>query len=236
MPIQCAALLVNGSPGLLHSSNASNADYLFHAHPDAAFDIGDKTLQCGRRGDALKLWLAWRHYGRRGLAARVDNAVAMARAFNTELHRRAEEGLALGKPAALAPLARNPPFCNVGFFYVPPQARAEVHAAVVLAEAAGGSSRGDESSGHSVDAKRLRALGQGLSAETRRLLDTCTGAVYTELQRRGRLSVNFNPLEDWGVPRFFRLVTNSHLLRKEHMVQVVDEVEAAGDALFGAQA
>lgn len=47
--------------GLLQQSNASNATYLFQ--PDKLnkeYDLGDKTIQCGRRADAFKLWLAWK--------------------------------------------------------------------------------------------------------------------------------------------------------------------------------
>ena len=55
--INVAGLLV----GLLQQSNASNASYLFQ--PDKLnqeYDLGDKTIQCGRRADAFKLWLAWK--------------------------------------------------------------------------------------------------------------------------------------------------------------------------------
>ena len=50
-----------GNAGLLQQSNASNATYLFQ--PDKLnreYDLGDKTIQCGRRADAFKLWLAWK--------------------------------------------------------------------------------------------------------------------------------------------------------------------------------
>ena len=45
------------SPGLLQAANASGASYLFQPdklHGDK--DIGDKSLQCGRKSDALKIW------------------------------------------------------------------------------------------------------------------------------------------------------------------------------------
>ena len=47
--------------GLLQKYNASNATYLFQ--PDklnVEYDLGDKTIQCGRRADAFKLWLTWK--------------------------------------------------------------------------------------------------------------------------------------------------------------------------------
>ena len=60
MPLQCSVFLTR-HPGILQSTNASGAAYLFQ--PDklhAEFDLGDKTIQCGRRPDAYKLWLAWK--------------------------------------------------------------------------------------------------------------------------------------------------------------------------------
>ncbi|KAJ3102882.1 hypothetical protein HDU96_009469 [Phlyctochytrium bullatum] len=38
------------------------------------YDLGDAALGCGRRADALKLFLSWSHHGTRGFAARVDLA------------------------------------------------------------------------------------------------------------------------------------------------------------------
>jgi glutamate/tyrosine decarboxylase-like PLP-dependent enzyme len=42
-------------------------------------DLGRKSLQCGRRADALKLWCAWKAYGTDGLGAQVDRFVDLAR-------------------------------------------------------------------------------------------------------------------------------------------------------------
>lgn len=43
------------------------------------FDTGDKTVQCGRRVDCLKLWLLWKAVGSEGLEQRVDRAFACTR-------------------------------------------------------------------------------------------------------------------------------------------------------------
>ena len=43
--------------GLLEAANSSGASYLFQ--PDKLhgnMDIGDKSLQCGRKSDSLKIW------------------------------------------------------------------------------------------------------------------------------------------------------------------------------------
>ncbi|WAR05243.1 CSAD-like protein [Mya arenaria] len=40
---------------------------------------GDKTVQCGRKVDALKLWVMWRAIGDAGMAAITDNCFRNAR-------------------------------------------------------------------------------------------------------------------------------------------------------------
>jgi hypothetical protein len=43
--------------GILQSTNATHAPYLFQ--PDKLYgdyDLGDKSIQCGRKADAFKWW------------------------------------------------------------------------------------------------------------------------------------------------------------------------------------
>jgi hypothetical protein len=54
-------------------------DSLFHndSTDDDNFevnDLADLTPQCGRKGDAFKLFLSWAYYGTSGLSANIDNA------------------------------------------------------------------------------------------------------------------------------------------------------------------
>ena len=65
--LQCSALLVK-DPDALSNCNSLSADYLFQPdkHYDVTYDTGDKTIQCGRRPDAFKLWLAWKAKGEVG--------------------------------------------------------------------------------------------------------------------------------------------------------------------------
>lgn len=56
VPLACSAFLTRRK-GLLQAANRSGAPYLFQPdklHGD--MDIGDKSLQCGRKSDSLKLW------------------------------------------------------------------------------------------------------------------------------------------------------------------------------------
>lgn len=112
MTQQCTALLVR-EPELLAPCFALQADYLFQ--PDklhAEYDSGDRTFQCARRIDVLKLWLAWKHHGDAGFASRVDHAVAMA----NHARRRIAESDGQFMPVAGT-------FTNVVFGWIPPGLR-----------------------------------------------------------------------------------------------------------------
>ena len=113
MTQQCTALLVR-DPSLLAPCFAGHADYLFQ--PDklhAEYDSGDRTFQCARRIDVLKLWLAWKHHGDAGFAARIDRSVALAD------HTRRRLAAAGG---AFAPVVAGT-FTNTVFAWVPPELR-----------------------------------------------------------------------------------------------------------------
>lgn len=75
--LQSSVLLVRRR-GALARSLDHRADYLFQTHADE-FDPGHRSLQCGRRNDALRLWALWRHLGDEGFAKRVDRLVELAR-------------------------------------------------------------------------------------------------------------------------------------------------------------
>jgi glutamate decarboxylase len=113
MTQQCTALLIR-APEQLAACFASNADYLFQ--PDklyADYDSGDRTFQCARRIDVLKLWLAWKHHGDVGFETRVDHAVKMAD------YTRARIAASNGAFAAVVPGN----FSNAVFAWVPAHLR-----------------------------------------------------------------------------------------------------------------
>ena len=56
------------SPALAHAPNL-----------DSILDLASLTPQCGRRPDALKLYLHWRYYGKGGIARHVERAFEAAR-------------------------------------------------------------------------------------------------------------------------------------------------------------
>lgn len=84
IPLICSALLVKGKNVMRDEIQSYDSDYIYHATPDSAYDLGPASLQCGRRVDALKLWLAWKFYGDQGYAARIEKLFDLAR-YATEI-------------------------------------------------------------------------------------------------------------------------------------------------------
>lgn len=102
VPLTCSALLVR-EPGVLARHLGEDAHYLFQTH-GPALNPGLRSIQCGRRNDALKLWAAWQHHGDRGYARR----------FETLLARRDRLVARIRREPALA-LSHEPESLNVCF-------------------------------------------------------------------------------------------------------------------------
>ncbi|KAK3836347.1 MAG: pyridoxal phosphate-dependent transferase [Linnemannia elongata] len=75
--LQCSLLLVPDS-SIFPRANALKANYLFHGQ---SHDLGDGTLGCGRRSDAVKLFLGWKYYGRLGYQARIEKSLSNVKRF-----------------------------------------------------------------------------------------------------------------------------------------------------------
>lgn len=126
VPLTCSMLLTNDT-AVFHRANTLPADYLFHAdvegeqgnETDEVWDLADLTLQCGRRGDALKLALAWIYYGAAGFERQVDHAFDMAGYLATLIQEHPNFEL----------LSPNPPPCLQVCFYHTPGGRASNNAA-----------------------------------------------------------------------------------------------------------
>ena len=63
-PLSCSVILCRRS-GMLRKHFEEGASYLFQTCADD-FDHGKRSMQCGRRNDALKLWAAWKAHGDAG--------------------------------------------------------------------------------------------------------------------------------------------------------------------------
>ncbi|MDQ7088855.1 MAG: aminotransferase class V-fold PLP-dependent enzyme [Acidobacteriota bacterium] len=77
VPLSGSVLLLRRR-GLLARHLSEQADYLFQADADT-LNPGTRSIQCGRRNDALKLWAAWLYHGDEGYGRRIERLFALAR-------------------------------------------------------------------------------------------------------------------------------------------------------------
>jgi glutamate/tyrosine decarboxylase-like PLP-dependent enzyme len=128
VPVTCSFLL-GADIRQFHKANTLPAGYLFHndepepvvnGKPDdqadlrvdspEVWDLADLTLQCGRRADALKLFLSWTYYGTEGYERQIDEACDVAAYLATLIENHPDFIL----------VSENPPPClQVCFYYAP---------------------------------------------------------------------------------------------------------------------
>ncbi|XP_063403617.1 cysteine sulfinic acid decarboxylase-like [Mytilus trossulus] len=114
--IQCSVFVVK-EKGFLEKCNAYRAEYLFQPDKiyDTSYDIGDRTIQCGRKNDVLKLWLMWKGRGDKAMAARIEKAFENATYLTEKL--KSTEGFRLVLPEFQC--------TNISFWYIPPRLRGQ---------------------------------------------------------------------------------------------------------------
>ena len=78
MTLMCSVLLVKQKGRMLNTFSTQGTDYLFHLAEEDPVDLGPGTLHCGRRVDAVKLWLAWKHLGDQGWETLIDHYFDLA--------------------------------------------------------------------------------------------------------------------------------------------------------------
>lgn len=111
VPVTCSFLLTPDL-GVFHKANTLPAGYLFHSIDETGeiWDLADLTLQCGRRGDALKLALAWIYHGAAGFERQIDHAFDQA-AYLAKTVQRSEDFVLVSSDP--------PPCLQVCFYYAP---------------------------------------------------------------------------------------------------------------------
>ncbi|XP_044584744.1 glutamate decarboxylase 2-like [Cotesia glomerata] len=115
-PLQCSLFLVRRR-NLLYEANCSGATYLFQQDKfyDVSWDTGDKSVQCGRKIDAVKLWLMWKARGTNGLGLSVDIAMDCADYFFNKIKDRNGYRLVFPKYQGN----------TISFWYIPPSMRGQ---------------------------------------------------------------------------------------------------------------
>jgi len=112
MPLIAGAVLVRDGRHL-RAAFAQHAPYLFGGTRQAHPNIGEFTLACSQRFDALKMWLVWKAYGAGFWGEMVESVCAATRAAYTHCLRS----------EVLEPVHR--PDCNIFCFRLrrPPRGR-----------------------------------------------------------------------------------------------------------------
>ncbi|KAL1918229.1 uncharacterized protein VTP21DRAFT_3495 [Calcarisporiella thermophila] len=108
VPLQCSCVIARDRQ-IFSASNSLNAEYLFHGN---SYDLGDGTIGCGRRPDAVKFFLSWRFYGSNGFAERIELAFTRARYLSHLIEKAEPQGFCL---------VTQPQSLQVCFWYIPPQ-------------------------------------------------------------------------------------------------------------------
>ena len=75
-PLTCSIIVTQDKRHLNHSFS-NDAEYLYQTANDE-FNLGKTSLQCGRRNDALKIWMLWKSIGSKGLERIVDHQFYLA--------------------------------------------------------------------------------------------------------------------------------------------------------------
>jgi glutamate/tyrosine decarboxylase-like PLP-dependent enzyme len=232
VPITCSFLLAKDLKQF-HMANTLPAGYLFHSSEDGdasnetggdsslvaeeAFcndkedeawrepdDQADLTLQCGRRGDSLKLFLSWQYYGSVGYAAQVENA------YTTATHLA---DLVEAHPDAIL-VSENPPPCLQVCFYFAPSGK------MVFGNGKGQIAAPALSAPAGNNVARAKALGRHNSIVTERITKS--------LIARGFM-IDFAPALEGreAEGKFFRVVVNVQTIR-ETVDRLVKEIFELG--------
>jgi glutamate decarboxylase len=111
VPVTCSFLL-GADMRKFHTANTLEAGYLFHESSERVadgntWDLADLTLQCGRRGDSLKLALSWIYYGAEGYSKQIEHAFEVACYFASLVQQSDDFVL----------VSENPPPCLQVCFY-----------------------------------------------------------------------------------------------------------------------
>jgi glutamate decarboxylase len=110
VPVTCSFLL-GPDMNIFNKANSTAAGYLFHTSDSGdIWDLADLTLQCGRRGDSLKLALAWIYYGAAGFEQQIDHAFEQAE-YLANLIKQSDNFVLVSQDP--------PPCLQVCFYYSP---------------------------------------------------------------------------------------------------------------------
>ena len=201
---------------LLSKANGTHASYLFQ--PDKLFgeyDTGDKTIQCGRKTDSIKLWLMWKSLGDQGIAESIEKCYSLAKYMvqkMTELNTQTDDGEKW--------LVVVPPSCtNICFWYVPKQLRPFVP-----------SSSSSSSSFSEEEQDKDKGKDKGKDVK----MHSVAPRIKARMQREGKAMIGFqtDATVRNGHVNFFRMVFSScETVEMMDVDQTLKDIAIAGEGL-----
>jgi len=78
VPLVASVILLKDKTRLFKNLTDLDTDYIYHDNEISNFNLGKQSVQCGRRVDALKVWLAWKYFGDKGYEKRIDKMFELA--------------------------------------------------------------------------------------------------------------------------------------------------------------
>merc|ERR1712070_714937 len=72
---------------LVQSNSLDQVSYLFHGDD---YDVGRKTIMCGRRADVLKFYATWLYYGFNAFEQWVNHAFSLAQSLADRVEQHSE--------------------------------------------------------------------------------------------------------------------------------------------------
>lgn len=96
--------------GILNENSSGGGDaYIFHDYENIDYDSGKKSLQCGRRVDALKLWLTWKYNGDQKYSNLIEQQVNLAKFCESYINEHPKLALTYKRQSTNVCFSVNPP-------------------------------------------------------------------------------------------------------------------------------
>ena len=73
IPLIASVILFKDKTALKSNLSRLNTDYIYHENEENDYDLGESSIQCGRRNDALKVWLSWKYMGHAGFENHIEH-------------------------------------------------------------------------------------------------------------------------------------------------------------------
>ncbi|CAG8545401.1 6951_t:CDS:2 [Diversispora eburnea] len=222
-PLQCSFLLAQNSQ-IFAQSNSLDAEYLFHKEKN---DIGEGTVGCGRKPDAVKLFIGWKIFGIEGYQKRIEHAFIMSKHLLRRLKNHKRFRMVLEEPENL----------QVCFWYIPEEIeefwlnekyKKYNNLKEIIIKNNNEQLKNYENLNNNQENyfKNYKLFKYKLSKITKE--------IHLKIRRNGKYLFDYSPitLENIELPLFFRIVINSPTINEKLLDSLLDQIEIVGKSVM----